>query len=141
LIDSQRNDRMTLRRRSLYLPEDVGRSRGVLRQDQNNRIGRIDCMNDFARIVRARRCISGRDPALETLALQDGGDVIRDGGVVGGVADENVGLTITSVIHLFFAAAFSHVDPPPTFTSCWQMIPVFIKVCWPYVAVGLERRL
>jgi hypothetical protein len=30
--------------------------------------------------------------------------------------------------HVLFAAAFSHVDPPPTFTSCWQMLPVFIRV-------------
>jgi hypothetical protein len=27
-----------------------------------------------------------------------------------------------------FAVAFSHVDPPPTFTPCWQMHPVLIKV-------------
>ena len=42
---------------------------------------------------------------------------------------------------VLFAVAFSHVDPPPTFTSCWQMRLVFIKVCWRYVAVRTERRL
>ena len=70
---------MALGGRSLYFPEDVGRSRGVLRQDQNNCFSRIDCMNDFACIVRARCYVPRRDPGLETLALKGGGDVIGDG--------------------------------------------------------------
>jgi hypothetical protein len=85
-------------------------------------------MNDFARIVRARRYVSRRDPALETLALKGSGDVMRDGGVVGGVADEYVGRAAMSASRLIFAAALGHSDLPSTFTSSWQMRPVFIKV-------------
>ena len=140
MIDSQRHDRMTLGGRSLYLPEDVRRSRGVLRQDQNNRLRRVDCMNDLARIVRPRCYIPGRDPALETLALQGGGDIIGDGGVVRGVADEYLRRVGPSASCLLFAAAFSHAAPL-SFTSCWQMRPVSIKVCWGYVAARAERRL
>jgi len=35
-------------------------------------------------------------------------------------------------------AALSHAIPLATFTSCWQMRPVFIKVNWAFVASRVE---
>lgn len=84
-------------------------------------------MNDFARVVRARRYIPGRNPALETVALQGGGNVIGDGGVVCGVANKDARRRRTAINCLLFAAAFSHAHPLPTLMSWSQMRPVFIK--------------
>src|SRR5579863_7478861 len=129
---------MALRSRSLYLPEDMRRSRSVLRQDQNNRFCGIDRMNDLACIVRPRCYIPGRDPALETLTFQSRCDIIGDGRVGRGVADEYVTCAGPSASCLLFAATFTH---GASLVICWQMRPVFIKVAADIPPSGPSGRL
>src|ERR1700687_2410408 len=110
------------------------RRNSVLRQHQHEGLAPVDRVNNAIGIRGAGRHVPWRDPALDTTALQSSDNGIGNRCVLRGVAYEYVGRARTNTSPLLFAAAFSHVDPLPLSTLCWQMLPVFIKV---YLAPNL----
>jgi hypothetical protein len=113
----------------------------MLRQYQHDGLSGIDGVNNLAGIRCARRYVPRRDPARHADLLHSPTGGLGDGTVWRGVAYKYVVRAGMSASRLLFAAAFSHVDPPPTSTSCWQKRPVFIKVYCVSTAVRVERRL
>jgi hypothetical protein len=66
-------------------------SGSILRQYQYDRFGGVDGVDDLIGIEPARRYISGRNPAPESMSLQCDNYRIGNGGILRGVADEDVG--------------------------------------------------
>ncbi len=96
----------------LNFPQDVLRIGGILGQDEHDRLGRIDGMNDLISIEGAGCYIPRGDPARNPTALERLDDGSGYGSVLRGIADEYVGCAAMSASSPPFAAAFSHADPP-----------------------------
>jgi hypothetical protein len=82
LVGTQRHDGMAFRASALYLSQDVRGHNRVLRQDEHDRFGGIDGVNDRICIEGPSNDIARRDPADDSGSLQRANYVVRNGSIL-----------------------------------------------------------
>src|ERR1039457_6094276 len=137
-IEAKCDERAPFRASTLDLTENVLGIDGIRGHNNDEDARRVNCLNDGVRVEHAGGDVARCDPAYDAPSFECGANGIGRLLVRRSVTYEDVCAAAVAMPRrwrcrrvtsgFFLAVPFSHVDPPPTFTSCWQMHPGLIKV-------------